>query len=647
MVSSSFNTQKFIVAIATLIALTFIFPTVPLVASQEQLMPSLANISNTELLITGTVIDNYANISYTYPLTNQANITREYNISVPVFSSLLLSNVSIIGSNYSLWGKVYEIKEAEEIYNQTVEQNLTGAIIYYRPFDSSYFIRFNLKGNESVNMTIYFEGMLVRTNGAYSLQLANSLMLKNLATLNLNISIHSNLANFVGLNVRGLNSAQFSGDTSTFTVRYSGPVVQREDMVLSYSLTNYSVTSSILTYNNGTNNFFSYFLAPKLKTETSGPRQFVFVIDKSGSMEGQPLTQAKEAFKSIITTLAPTDQFNVLSYNDQVDSLWQESRPASSNNRLAAINFVDQLQAGGSTNIYDAIVDGLKSFVGNDYLDAMLFLSDGHPTAGSYQETNAIVTNIKEQNTKQISISTIAFGDGADFNLMSQIAAQNNGLTTRISTSTDAATEILKFYSEQFTANVLHWTFAIDGSQALNFKQKADNLFINGSEIIITGLFDSSIEITVDLQYSDENETSTVGANAPSVSNPTQAHIERAWAIQRIDYLINNDNTKDAVIALALYYGLTVETYTAMVLTELETDTTTDELARNAVTTVTAVMVSNNDALFTTVALTETVATVTNASYLFLVPTFVTLFLFSLFITKKWQGKNNRRSQYR
>ena len=85
----------------------------------------------------------------------------------------------------------------------------------------------------------------------------------------------------------------------------------------------------------------------------------VFVVDRSGSMSGEKIEQAKGALKFVLNNLREGDLFNVVAYDSHVESFRPELQGFNDETRKAALGFVSGLYPGGSTNINGALQTAL------------------------------------------------------------------------------------------------------------------------------------------------------------------------------------------------------------------------------------------------------------------------------------------------
>ncbi|MFN0051704.1 MAG: VWA domain-containing protein [Planctomycetales bacterium] len=137
-----------------------------------------------------------------------------------------------------------------------------------------------------------------------------------------------------------------------------------------------------------------------------GAKRVVFILDTSGSMEGDKLEAAKRELIAAIKGLTPDVFFGVVAFNRQVFVWQRELVPANERNRQQAINSIVSQQAGSSTSSYDALAAAFE-------LDpeAIYFVSDGAPSTGKVVDPNQIVNTISRFNhVRRVSVHSIGIG---------------------------------------------------------------------------------------------------------------------------------------------------------------------------------------------------------------------------------------------
>ena len=161
--------------------------------------------------------------------------------------------------------------------------------------------------------------------------------------------------------------------------------------------------------------YFMLLADPKVKAKEGHgiSKTVLFVVDRSGSMSGEKIKQAKSSLQMMINQLGPKDTFNIVSYSSEVDLFRSELEIVSDETRKAALSYVEDIFAGGGTNINDALTTALKQLTDQDRPAYTLFFTDGLPTVGITDET-AIAASVQKANT--VNARIFSFGVGYDVN---------------------------------------------------------------------------------------------------------------------------------------------------------------------------------------------------------------------------------------
>ena len=161
------------------------------------------------------------------------------------------------------------------------------------------------------------------------------------------------------------------------------------------------------------------------------PREVTLVLDRSGSMNGEKLGQAKDAARRILVGLRDGESFNVIVYHQAVDFFSKGPVVKNASSLKAALRWLDAVDSTGGTNIHDALVEALRPRPLPGLLPLVLFLTDGLPTVGTTSEV-AIRDLAVRHNPWKRRIFT--FGVGVDVNtpLLEKIAAETRAVATFI-----------------------------------------------------------------------------------------------------------------------------------------------------------------------------------------------------------------------
>jgi Ca-activated chloride channel family protein len=129
------------------------------------------------------------------------------------------------------------------------------------------------------------------------------------------------------------------------------------DFILKYRLAGDQIESGLLLQRGSVENFFLLMVQPprSITPKIIPLREYVFVVDVSGSMNGFPLNTAKELLRDLIDHLNPRDMFNVVLFAGGSHILSPRSLPATSGNISSAIDFINRQRGGGGTELQSAL----------------------------------------------------------------------------------------------------------------------------------------------------------------------------------------------------------------------------------------------------------------------------------------------------
>ena len=247
------------------------------------------------------------------------------------------------------------------------------------------------------------------------------------------------------------------------------------------------------------------------------------------------------------------------------------------------------LKADGGTNINSAILnatDLAQKISSNSTFDdikqtMIIFLTDGEATSG-ITNSETIKSNIKNSNKGQVPIYGLAFGDGADFNLIKDISTESGAFTKRIYESGNSFEQLENYYKEISDPKLRNVTFQyIADGKPIPAKLITGNKIQNAygkNEYVITGELEEGIKLEdieivttgidakgshtrrVTIEYHDTPSPiipnplelpSTPNPLEPSTrftmtsskweQSPAEYFLERLWAFKRIKFLLNDD----------------------------------------------------------------------------------------------------------
>ena len=162
-------------------------------------------------------------------------------------------------------------------------------------------------------------------------------------------------------------------------------------------------------------------------------REVVFIIDTSGSMGGASIRQARKALSLAIDKLKPRETFNIIEFNSTAHKLYPRPVQASLYNKKHAIDFVNNLQANGGTEMASALHLALdnqqlnkEQYPVNKKIRQVIFLTDG--SVGNETYLFSLIKN-KLANSR---LFTVGIGSAPNSHFMKKAASFGRGTFTYI-----------------------------------------------------------------------------------------------------------------------------------------------------------------------------------------------------------------------
>jgi Ca-activated chloride channel family protein len=300
-------------------------------------------------------------------------------------------------------------------------------------------------------------------------------------------------------------------------------------------------------------------LAAPEHTDRAAPKDVTLVLDRSGSMSGEPLAQAKAAARAVLARLAPEDRVNVVAFDDTVDPLWSRPRRLTPELRREAELWVDGLTDGGGTNLQQALEKALAAQLHDELPDVVVFLTDG-------QSDGRATLAAAAADPGSARVFTVGLGEGVDRALLARLAAQKRGRFAHVPRPEGlvAAVDVLLRRIEAPVVVDLE----LDGGGRLErvYPKVLPDLFA-GDELRIAARVRGDAPLDLTLRGRRDGKPVTFRAQLPGTagvgSQSTRPWVGRTWGTARVDDLLEEiaihgetEELKSEVLDLSLAYEL-------------------------------------------------------------------------------------------
>ncbi len=378
-----------------------------------------------------------------------------------------------------------------------------------------------------------------------------------------------------------------SGDHTAVVKVQKTQYIPSNDVRIMYSTDNQSLGANLISHWNDPteHGYFTLLVSPEIKrlTETKTRKTIIFVVDRSGSMNGKKIEQAREAAKFVLNNLNEGDLFNVISYASDVEAFEPELQAYDSQTRTAALGYVEGIFAGGSTNIDGALTKTFEMIGEGAGPTYVVFLTDGLPTRGEVNELT-IASNARQKNKQNARL--ISFGVGFDVNsrLLDRLTRENNGLSQYVRPDEDLEEHVSRLYSK-ISAPVLtdvkiqYSKGGTENSSLVNRVYPGNQIdLFAGQQLVLVGRYRESgpTKLTITGKLGDQEKSYDYDITfAEQSSADRYGFCARLWAARRIGEIIDlidlegkNPELIQELINLSTKHGI-VTRYTSYLADDL------------------------------------------------------------------------------
>ena len=339
------------------------------------------------------------------------------------------------------------------------------------------------------------------------------------------------------------------------------------DYILHYRLQGDAIESGLLVYEDELENFFLLMVQPpkRVVPEHLPAREYVFIVDISGSMSGFPLQTAKTLLRDLIAQLRPIDTFNVLLFAGGSALLSERSLPATSLHVQNALSWIDQHRGGGGTELLPALHHALSLPHGDHTARSFVIVTDGYVAV----ETAAF--DLIRDNRDKANV--FAFGIGSSVNrfLIEGLARAGAGEPFIVTHPADAASLAARFRSYIQTPVLTNIHVDYGDFAAYDVEPASAPDVLAERPVVIFGKWRGNPSGTITITGSQGHTRYTRTIDAGDVEPlPTNAALRYLWARSRIatlgDYqtLQPQDEYVRHITTLGLTYNL-LTAYTSFI----------------------------------------------------------------------------------
>jgi Ca-activated chloride channel family protein len=337
------------------------------------------------------------------------------------------------------------------------------------------------------------------------------------------------------------------------------------DIIINYSLRGSEIQSGLLLYENGEEQHFLMMIQPpkRIKEDEIPPREYLFVLDISGSMDGFPLEISKALMRNLIVNLKPTDQFNLVLFAGGSALFSPLSVDATAENIEKALKIIDSSHGWGGTELLKALETAYaipkpeKAFS-----RSVVLLSDG------YIDAEKKCLDLVNRNLGKANFFSFGIGTSVNRYLMEGLAFMGKGEAIIVENKKQAASASEKFRSYIQTPLLSNIRLDFGDWQVYDVEPAGIPDLMAERPLVIHGKYRSlacgKVKVMGNAGKADFLQVIDVTPVRPDESNRALPLLWAKERIQKLEYFDSGDfrswgvreNNGEEILRLGLQYSL-------------------------------------------------------------------------------------------
>ena len=554
-----------------------------LVSTEDALIPLKS--SKTTVEISGTI----AHVKVTQVYQNKGNNAIEAKYVFPLSTQAAVHKMQMTIGKRIVNAKIFERQEAQKVYETALDEGKRAAKLDQNRPNVFQMNVGNIMPGDKIAIAIYYTEILVPVHGEYqfvapavvgprftgeSIQNEESFNMPYTAkgisdSFDFDITVTLN----AGIIIQNIDCKTHQVDINYPDTKTAEVFLSEEnrnpsnrDFILNYSLRGNQIQTGLLLYEGEDENFFTYQMEPKMNVilEDIPAREYLFIVDVSGSMNGYPLEVARALMRNLLCGLRMTDTFNVQLFASSSTVFSPTSVEINEQNIEAAIRFLSEGQGGG-TQLLSALNFAYK-LPRKDIAVArsMVIITDGYVSVEK-EAFELIGTHLDQAN-----VFTFGIGSSVNRYLIEGMAKVSNS-ESFIATTSEEAQEVAKDF-EKYISTPLLTRVKIEskGFDMYDLAQKSIPDVFAARPVLIHGKYRGKAEGKIIVTgYQGKRRFRQVYNVSDGHLSTSNKALRYLWARKKIGELddynkLFNEDVKATVVQLGIKYNL-LTNYTSFV----------------------------------------------------------------------------------
>lgn len=349
-------------------------------------------------------------------------------------------------------------------------------------------------------------------------------------------------------------------DTSKAHVSLTNPLeyAGNRDFILDYKLTGEDIKTGLTLNQSGAENFFMLMVQPPERVTLTEipPREYIFVLDVSGSMSGFPLDTAKELMKNLISDLRTTDTFNLILFSGTSYQMSASSLPATKENISKAVRLISEQSGAGGTELSCALEDALAIPAASDTSRNIVIITDGYISGESE------IFEMINENLDQADFFSFGIGSSVNRYLIEGISKIGQGepfIVTEAGEASEAADRFSTYIQSPVLTDI---QVSFEGFDAYDVEPAALPTLYAQKPLVLLGKWRGEPAGTIKISGKNGNGDFSQNISVSDAVFSQNDTLGYLWARKRVerltDYGVGGDNpeVKEEVTQIGLSYHM-------------------------------------------------------------------------------------------
>lgn len=561
-------------------------------------MPLLSNKAN------ASILGSFAEVELVQTYSNNSEKPIEATYVFPMSTKAAVHAMTMQIGDRTIKAEIKEKEEAIKVYDKALSEGKTASLLLQNNPNMFKMKVGNILQNDTIVVKLYYTEVIFPENNIYSFvlptlvapryssEIEDKPLKRKIDTDNNNEqryskSQKSNYDYSISVNLNGnLEKNAISSSTHELDIKksetgYSIEVADEpketgnRDFILNYKLTGDNIQSGLFLSEYENEDYFMLMLQPPRITKPNEiiPREYVFIVDVSGSMMGFPTITSKKLMVKLLSSLNKGDKFNLILFAGSNSVLFEESQEASTEKIREAINLIDSYQSGGGTEILPALKRIYDIHRTKGMSRTVVVLTDG--LVQVEREAFELVRN----NLDEANFFTFGIGTSINRYILEGMARAGMGksfIVTKPEEAEDAAMDFYNYIKSPIMTDIEVENISVSTYDLI--PSKIPDLF-SQKPIILMGKYQGSNSSRFRVKGTVAGKEYFV--DVPFISfgvNDKDGLIPRIWAREKLAYISDFvakttlENNKDDIVKLGLKHSLMTE-FTSFVAVDSEVRT--------------------------------------------------------------------------